>query len=503
MLGRYTYLFDFAHCVPVLGSSREPVRFHLWVSLAVAALSAVGVERLSRPGFVSLRGALILAGVLVALSIPIMVITYTPVWAAPKRWTKPVHIARFAWLGRELLIAISRTAIAAAAGLCVAIWSVRARDSVRRARRAAILPVLVIADLLGAHIADVPTVDPRYWTVPPLSAERMRAAPDFVRVFGLAEKSAGEPGYASEKVDFLPVRDTLDWSLPPVWHLASSNGNTPMISNRVVDYTDKAVPGRGRFDLEGVTHIVTGRNHLALFSGMPGRPAGSAIVLRNKRALPRARLAGKPVYALSQSDAVAVLDRLTKENTLLDHLIVEDPTRPLPADASVSGTARIVTDFPERVVVDVKADGPAYLFLADTFDPGWSATVDGHPAPIRPAYVAFRAVYVPRGDHTVVFTYRPAGFDLGLGLSGCGILLGLLFWFLPASAVPLAPDHAALDWPPRWRTWFFVALGAIVLSSIITVRDGYPALQSRWRGSFHPFTWGAGISAMRQPSAKN
>ncbi len=38
MLGRFTWLFDYAHRVPVLGSSREPVRFHVWVSLGVARL---------------------------------------------------------------------------------------------------------------------------------------------------------------------------------------------------------------------------------------------------------------------------------------------------------------------------------------------------------------------------------------------------------------------------------------------------------------------------------
>ena len=42
MLGKFTFLFDHAHQIPVLGSSREPVRFHLWVSLAVAALGRRG-----------------------------------------------------------------------------------------------------------------------------------------------------------------------------------------------------------------------------------------------------------------------------------------------------------------------------------------------------------------------------------------------------------------------------------------------------------------------------
>ena len=45
MLGKYTCLFDYANRLPILGSSREPVRFHVWVSLGVAALAATGVER--------------------------------------------------------------------------------------------------------------------------------------------------------------------------------------------------------------------------------------------------------------------------------------------------------------------------------------------------------------------------------------------------------------------------------------------------------------------------
>jgi hypothetical protein len=504
MLGRFTCLFDFAHRIPILGSSREPVRFHLWVSLAVAALAAVGVERLSRPGFVSLRGAIYLTGVLVALSIPIMYLIYTPVWAAPKRWNHTVHLARFAWLGRELLIAASRTTLLAAIGFLAAFWAVRTEDRTRRIRRAAILPVLVLVDLLGAHIADVPTIDPKYWTTPPASAAHLMGDPSVIRVFGIADKSAGEPGYASEQVDFLQVRDTLDWSLPPVWHLNSATGNTPMISSRVVDYTDNARPGRGRFDLESVTHIVTGRKRLAQFAPLKlpiEASAGSAVILRNPKALPRARLAGKPFYVRDQREAVAAVDRLTREDALLDRLIVEDPTHPLSADATVSGSARITTDLPESVVVDVKADAPAYLLLADTFDPGWSATVDGQPAPIWPAYIAFRAVYLPKGDHTVVFSYRPAGFDLGLMLSTCGVLLCLLCWFIPASRVRLAPDHVLLDWPLSWRWWFFVGLGAIILVSALTVRNGRPALQDRWRDSFHPFTWGAGIDAMHRPTA--
>ena len=60
-------------------------------------------------------------------------------------------------------------------------------------------------------------------------------------------------------------------------------------------------------------------------------------------------------------------------------------------------------------MIETDAATPAYLVLSDTFDPGWSATVDGQPAPIWPAYVAFRAVYLPQGTTHGRFQLPPGG----------------------------------------------------------------------------------------------
>ena len=75
----------------------------------------------------------------------------------------------------------------------------------------------------------------------------------------MGDKAAGEPGYASEPIDFIAVRDPLDWSLPLVWHVNASRGETPMIARRVRRFHRQCQLGKGRFDLEGDTHIVTGR----------------------------------------------------------------------------------------------------------------------------------------------------------------------------------------------------------------------------------------------------
>jgi hypothetical protein len=495
MLGRFTFLFDYATRIPILSGSRIPVRYHLWVSLAVAALAAVGVDRLARRPGVRLRPAVATVAVLVLLCIPILVYVYLPVWTDTRRWTLPYHLARYRWLGQEVAIASLRTAVLLAAAWGTAVATLRASNAEARARRAAILPCLIILDLFGSHLRDVPTVSPTYWTVPPPTVAALKADPTFIRLFAVARRSAAEPGYASEPVDFFSVRDALDWSLPLVWRVPSARGETPIIPRRLLAYTDNAVVGGGRYDIESVSHLITG--YPGRGKSGPAEQAGSAYIYRNPGVLPRARLMGRPYYVdgeLAAARAVRELGPAARER-----LIVEDPTRPLGSGSPASGSAAIVRELPERVEVRTESPAPAYLVLADTFDPGWSATVDGRPAPIRPAFVAFRAVYLPAGRHTVVFRYRPVGFSLGLTITGCGIAaaLVLLLWRRPAAR--LAPGHQADRLPARWPRWLALALVLIVAASAIQIdRSGHVALHRRWAGRTHRFTWGAGIEAMIQ-----
>jgi uncharacterized membrane protein YfhO len=62
------------------------------------------------------------------------------------------------------------------------------------------------------------------------------------------------------------------------------------------------------------------------------------------------------------------------------------------------------------------------LILADTWYPGWVATVDGQPAPIYQPYGALRGVVVAAGPHHIEFRYRPATAWLGASCSMLGIL---------------------------------------------------------------------------------
>ncbi len=493
MLGRYTAVFDVMHRIPVVGSSRIPVRYHLWVSLAVAGLAAVGVDRLARPGVVRLRGSFLLAIVVLAACVPLLIHVYSPVWNDPNRWNTPYHVARYRWLGWELSLAGARTLLLLLIGASVIRAAARSRDPKARSRIASMIPLLVIADLLGSHWYDSPSIDPGYWTKPPASAEYLASRPDVIRITGEADKSSGEPGYASEPVDFMAIRDTLAWSLAPVWGISNSSGITPIFPRRMLNYTDHAKPNAGYYEIEGVTHLLARRP----LAGLDPNPVlkGTAYIHRNPRALPRARFLGRPIYTKDEAETGRVLE--TVGPAIRERIIVEDPARPLKETDAAEGSARIVSEIPERVEVEVDARTRGYFFLADTFDPGWTVTVDGKPGTILPAYSAFRAVFLEPGTHRLIFRYEPAGFRLGGAITGVGLLLSLVGLAWPRSLAALRPPHDVLSWPSRWPWLLIGSIGLIILLSAFQRGPDGIQVNDRWTNALHTFTWGSGIDAIK------
>ena len=145
--------------------------------------------------------------------------------------------------------------------------------------------------------------------------------------------------------------------------------------------------------------------------------------------------------------------------------------RPAPArDAEVAGQARIVARSPSASRSPSTPERDAYLVLADTFDPGWSATLDGRAVPIRPAWIAFRAVFVPRGTAHARLPLPPGRLRPRPGdhrLRAPDRARRVCSW--PRRPSHSRAEHAVLDWPRGWPRWGLLVLALIVLASTITV----------------------------------
>ena len=67
-------------------------------------------------------------------------------------------------------------------------------------------------------------------------------------------------------------------------------------------------------------------------------------------------------------------------------------------------------------------EGTGLLVLADAWSPGWTATVDGAPAPVLRVGGLFRGVLLRKAANEVIFRYRPRGWTWGLRLGAVGLL---------------------------------------------------------------------------------
>jgi hypothetical protein len=76
---------------------------------------------------------------------------------------------------------------------------------------------------------------------------------------------------------------------------------------------------------------------------------------------------------------------------------------------------------PAAVTIQAKLACDGMLVLADTFYPGWRATLDGSGVPIQEVDMALRGVLVPKGQHEIRFFYRPWSVYIGAMLTFGGV----------------------------------------------------------------------------------
>jgi hypothetical protein len=217
---------------------------------------------------------------------------------------------------------------------------------------------------------------------------------------------------------------------------------------------------RRLLDLAAVRWIVFGRGALMAppirefitTTQLVKRPfAEDFLLFENPAALPRAFVTYRVSEAPSDPDALLSAMSLPSFDPLVSSFVEGPAPVAIAPDAPARGRpATIVEDGETVVEVEAQLERPGLVVLADSYYPGWRATVDGVDAPIMATNHLFRGVVVPAGAHRVRFSYEPTSVRIGaiISLGGlvvlvCLVVAGRRRKAEPTIAAPSEPQAGA------------------------------------------------------------
>lgn len=434
----------------------SPERFmpQIYVGPGVLALAAIGLVT-ARRALLAFWGIVAAGAVLVVLG------SYTPVYPFLYAHLPLSNLLRYPeklFLGVHALIAAGAAFGTAAivAGLA------RRGGSPLAARASAVLGVLlcvaVFADLARANRAALYAPRPDVVLDPPASVRAILAD-------AAARRAAGDPSdgeraprvYANERgrpiPRSLPAAVALDRNLP--WGAVGelyglANVNAPSSLNLVKhEWLQQELGAVPRATALGALAAL-GTRYVTSWVRLDEAPDASPLPVPEERI-------GVKLYALAEvqprafvtrrvraaADAHEALARfvagdggahtglaLVRRGALPAAAFAEPPlAAPATADAAGEPPPHFLHDGRSALEIEAVLHAPGLLVVNDTMLDGWSATVDGVPAPIVEVNGLVRGVWLDRGTHRVAMRYVPPGLVSGAAISCAALLVtGLLAW---------------------------------------------------------------------------
>lgn len=160
---------------------------------------------------------------------------------------------------------------------------------------------------------------------------------------------------------------------------------------------------------------------------------GKTRVYQNPSYLPRAFAVHEAIFVAGEEEALtAVTQHAAQLNQLVILELEGNPAPPtlLPNHPLEPSSTITITHYNlNQVTLQANMAQAGFVVLADSYYPGWQATLGNQPTPIYRANSLLRAVYVPAGSHQIQFQFRPFDFYLGAAVSGLA-LAGCVFYLI-------------------------------------------------------------------------
>ncbi len=233
-------------------------------------------------------------------------------------------------------------------------------------------------------------------------------------------------------------RSWLEPNLATLWRVRDVRMVSPVFLRRYAELPMAIGGSRRSLDtwltFEDVPPVTLGLLGVDYRAELQNAASATFRWLPQEGVLSRAYLVHEVLPVSGEEEAKRLLTHLASQfpgGDLGDGAILEGWRGPASVGhSSATDHVEWIEDGLTRVRLQTSSEAGCVLVLLDTFASGWKVTVDGHPAPIYPANLAFRAVEVPSGEHEVDFRYLPASVTGGLILTGLGWLVAasLVFW---------------------------------------------------------------------------
>ena len=402
--------------VPIWSSFRYSEKLVGLLTLCLAVLAAMGLDRVARDGLSPAARAGLGAALAATLGVAIAVRIGPELAGAPFRAAgAPGEAVREAV--RHLAAGIPHAALALALLLAGGLAPAGLRPGLLAVALA--LPAMLATQ--HARLLDDPAL--LEIRAPPLTAAspgprvgRVEAAyvvdpataADHRTLVALARRSALPATNVAVRLD--AIDDYSGFDSRRYTNLLRSFGEAFPVLARRYGTTHVAVVGREASPAMAVRSAAALEGGRSVF-----RDAALDLELWEVPHRPWASFAGSAVAASRPAEA---RDRLAELHAAgaLDAVVVEAEAAPACAPGRVLAVDRAA----ERLRVEAESDGDALLVIADAWWPGWTATVDGQAAPILPCDVLGRAVRWPQGRHVLEMRYDPPEVRVGWAISAAG-----------------------------------------------------------------------------------
>ncbi|MFB3738425.1 MAG: YfhO family protein [Candidatus Velamenicoccus archaeovorus] len=230
------------------------------------------------------------------------------------------------------------------------------------------------------------------------------------------------------------LEDTLGYSpiqLPRYWSYIRATNRYPVFYNASV----LQLPEMADVRLFGIRYLVIPKGIVPTYP-IRGAPTVPGRVVASERGYDlyevqgwQPRVSVVPHWTAVASGVEAL--RAVQEpgfNPAIQAVVEQNPGIPAAPVAAPAGRATYHETHPEDVRVSVHAEAPSLVVIRNAWDRGWSATVDGRPAPVLRADYFLQAVPVPAGDHEIRLAYTDPTIGRGLAASAAvwGVLVAAL-----------------------------------------------------------------------------